>query len=120
MLKICISTILAFMLVGCTGKIQTNPLPDQSKVNLPRNYKSKFNVGVDKSLLEEFDRYAKFMLTNSNFDENSFVNHDEDVKINKQYDEAINPKPNVVNLWQKGLETADKGTKKESKRWKRF
>ena len=56
------------------------------------------------------------MLTNSNFDENSFVNHDEDVKINKQYDEAINPKPNVVNLWQKGLETADKGTKKESKR----
>ena len=106
MLKICLSTILAFMLVGCTGKIQTNPLPDQSK----------FNVGVDKSLLEEFDRYAKFMLTNSNFDENSFVNHDEDVKISKQYDEAINPKPNVVNLWQKGLETADKGTKKESKR----
>lgn len=116
MLKISLSVILAFMLVGCTGKIQTNPLPDQSKVNLPKNYKSKFNVGVDKSLLDEFDRYAKLMLTNSNFDENSFVNHDEDVKINKQYDEAINPKPNVVNLWQKGLETADKGTKKESKK----
>ena len=119
MLRVSLSVILAFMIAGCTGRIQTNPLPEQSKVNLPKNYKSKFNASVDRSLIDEFDRYAKLMLTNSNFDENSFVNHDEDVKINRQYNEAISPKPNI-NLWQKGLETADKGTKKESRKWKEF
>lgn len=114
MIKVGLSVALAFLLVGCTGKVQTNPLPEQSEVKLPKKYKSKFEVSVNKALIDEFDRYSRLMLTNQNFDEYSFINHDEELRINAHYKKATNPAPKTnSSLWQKGLETADKSGKKE-------
>ena len=114
MIKVGLSVALAFLLVGCTGRVQTNPLPEQSEVNLPKKYKSKFHVSVDKNLLDEFDRYSRLMLVNQNFDENSFINHDEDLKIDAHYKEATNPAPKInSSLWQRGLETVEKNDKRK-------
>lgn len=120
MIKIGLSVALAFMLVGCTGRVQTNPLPEQNEVKLPKKYKSKFEVSVDKALIDEFDRYSRLMLINPNFDEYSFINYDEELKINthhKEHKEMINQASKTnSSLWQKGLETAERSDKKKGEK----
>ncbi|HDX6248317.1 TPA: hypothetical protein RPW15_001474 [Campylobacter fetus subsp. venerealis] len=102
---------LALFFVGCSGKVQTNPLPKQEEIVIPSKYAKQRNVGINKSLINDFDRYAGLILSNKNFDDESVTNLDEDIKTQENYQEVTNPRPRV-NLWQSGLDIAKKKAKK--------
>nr|MBP3724313.1 hypothetical protein [Campylobacter sp.] len=58
MKSLIIAVISAFLLFGCSGKEQTNPLPDQKKFHLP-NSNSNFNNAVLKTQSEEYENYTR-------------------------------------------------------------
>ena len=106
---------LAIFFVGCSGKVQTNPLPKQEEIVIPSKYAKQRNVGISKSLIDDYDRYAGLILSNKNFDEDSVERLDEDIKTQANYQEITAPRPKV-NLWQSGLDIAQT----KAKKWKRL
>ncbi|QKF93222.1 hypothetical protein [Campylobacter sp. CCUG 57310] len=104
-------TLFAFVLVGCSGKVQTNPLPSQTETKIPRNYQFKQSGEIDKELLEDFNDYAKMIFSDKNSNDESISVFKEQQKTEENYQEIINPSPTPVNLWQSGLDVANKAKK---------
>lgn len=49
--------VLVFFLVGCSGKVQTNKIPNEVKWNLP-SQTQKYNNNVSSKYLVDFEEYA--------------------------------------------------------------
>ena len=50
---------IVLMITGCSGRVQTNPLPDQNKIYIPKGYKAP-KIDVNETALEhDFDRYVQ-------------------------------------------------------------
>ena len=60
MKKISLVLVLTFIFIGCSGKVQTNKIPDDKKYSLPKNYKQ---LSDREQLLElekvKYDEYAR-------------------------------------------------------------
>ncbi|MBR8466478.1 hypothetical protein KDE13_09040 [Campylobacter sp. faydin G-140] len=115
--------VASLCFTGCTFKTQTNPLPENNEVVLPRNYTFSKEGKISKEAKTDFDRYAKLILTDKNANEDSIQDLDETNFTELHYDKAINPhRYNRNSIWQTGLEiskrelddikTVEKGAKK--------
>lgn len=60
MKKISLVLVLTFIFIGCSGKVQTNKIPDDKRYSLPKNYKQ---LNDREQLLEiekvKYDEYAR-------------------------------------------------------------
>lgn len=60
MKKISLIFVVAFIFIGCSGKVQTNKIPDDKKYSIPTNYQ---HINDKEQLLEiekvKYDEYAK-------------------------------------------------------------
>lgn len=107
--------IFVIFFVGCTGRVQTNPLPKQSEVVIPSRYAKAKKVGIQRSVIDEYDRYARLMLSNPNSDENSIEILDENIKVEQNYQKTVVPKqsPKSMNIWERGRNIAEQNSKVE-------
>jgi len=107
--------ILVIFFAGCTGRVQTNPLPKQSEVVIPSRYAKAKKVGIQRSVIDEYDRYARLMLSNPNSDENSIEILDENIKVEQNYQKTVVPKqsPKSMNIWERGRNIAEQNSKVE-------
>ena len=102
--------IFVIFFAGCSGRVQTNPLPKQSEVIIPSRYAKAKKVGIQKFIIEDYDRYARLMLSNPNSDENSIEILDENIKVEQNYQRAVVPKqqtPKSMNIWERGRNIAE-------------
>lgn len=77
MKKYVLFVCLAYVLVGCSGKVQTNPLPDEKVFHLPKNQEYK-NPSVSNKQKESFDEYASSFFGRNGYNE-IMDNSDEEV-----------------------------------------
>jgi lipoprotein len=107
--------IFVIFFAGCTGRVQTNPLPKQSEVVIPSRYAKAKKVGIQRSVIDEYDRYARLMLSNPNSDENSIETLDENIKVEQNYQKTVVPKqsPRLMNIWERGRNIAEQNSKVE-------
>ena len=107
--------IFVIFFAGCTGLVQTNPLPKQSEVVIPSRYAKAKKVGIQRSVIDEYDRYARLMLSNPNSDENSIEILDENIKVEQNYQKTVVPKqsPKSMNIWERGRNIAEQNSKVE-------
>ena len=62
-MKLLILIIALFFFVGCSGKVQTNPLPDNKKFYLPDTEKKIVPKSESQAFYgDDFDRYARKVL----------------------------------------------------------
>ena len=110
------TAIISMLLTGCSLKTQTNPIPNESKINIPSNYEVIKNGVISQNVKDDFDRYAMLLLTNKNYTARNIENIDEENIVNLYYDKAINPHLyNRDNIWQTGLDIANRSFKKDNK-----
>jgi len=62
MKKIVIISLFALLVIGCSGKTQTNPLPRDNKLNLPNR---EFSLQNSIESTAELDEFVKSALTPS-------------------------------------------------------
>lgn len=107
--------IFVMFLTGCSGRVQTNPLPKQSEVVIPSRYAKAKKVGIQRSVIDEYDRYARLMLSNPNSDEDSIETLDENIKVEQNYQKTVIPKqsPKSMNIWERGRNIAEQNSKVE-------
>lgn len=54
--------LVVFIVCACTGKVQTNPLPQSSRWVVPPNYTMNLKREVDLEQIESFDIAAESIL----------------------------------------------------------
>ena len=114
MKKIILLAITGLFLVGCSGRVQTNPLPDDSKIHLPSGSSFAYENRISQAQKNDFDRFAYRVLRQKEILE---ISDDEEV-IETSNNAVIvqdfglqngKPKPVVKkapkNIWDKGLES---------------
>lgn len=60
-------SLAAFLFAGCTGKVQTNPIPDDNKFNLPNAKKFTYENNVSGDYIIDFQRFANAKLKDGNY-----------------------------------------------------
>lgn len=105
---------LSVIMVGCSSKVQTNPMPNQSKINVPNNYTATKNGKINEIVKKDFDDYAKLILLNKNADADSVIDYKERSFANLEYDKVANPNKYIKrnNIWQTGLDISNRELKK--------
>lgn len=109
--------VLAFMglfLAGCSGRVQTNPLPDDSKIHLPSGSSFSYQNRISQAQKDDFDRFAYRVLRQKEILE---ISDDEEVLETRNNAVIVQdfglqngkPKPVVKkapkSIWDKGLES---------------
>ncbi|OEZ15048.1 hypothetical protein [Campylobacter jejuni] len=52
--------LLIAVFLGCSGKVQTNPIPEPKKYSLPKiGWEDRLITEVPKKYIEDYDNYAK-------------------------------------------------------------
>lgn len=107
--------ILVLLFAGCSGRVQTNPLPKQGEVVIPSRYAKAKKVGIQKSVIDDYDRYARLMLSNPNSDESTIEALDQNMKVEQDYQKTVVPKqiPKSMNIWERGRNIAEQNSKVE-------
>jgi len=59
-------TLFLTFFIGCTGRVETNPIPNDKKFVLPIKNKHYSNT-IDKSYIIDFKRFARSKFTNTNY-----------------------------------------------------
>ena len=94
---------LAFLLFGCSGKVQTNPLPDDKVFHLPKNREYQ-EPSVSKKQKDDFNEYA-----GSFFGKNGLNEIMDNVKEQAQVKQTeIENFKKSNNIWGAGYERAKK------------
>lgn len=113
MKKLILLTITGIFLVGCSGRVQTNPLPDDSKIHLPSGTSFSYQNRISQKQKDDFDRFAYLVLRQKEILQ---VSDDEEIEISNNsvvvQDFGLqNGKPKPVikkvpkSIWDKGLES---------------
>jgi len=86
-----IAILILFVAVfnGCSGRVQTNPLPKENNLHLP-NYQFSFDNNVGSTSIAELNEYAKREFSGANTNTN--INSDE-----------------AKNIWEIGKEIDQRG-----------
>jgi len=77
-----IATIIIFFFYGCTGKVQTNPVPEQNEIYVPGSYEMTLKNDIHKDIMKEYDLFVKKTL--------------------------VEPKEANKNIWELGMERSIK------------
>lgn len=114
MKNLILTAMVTLFLVGCSGGVQTNPLPDDSKIHLPSGSSFSYQNRINQKQKDDFDRFAYRVLRQKEILE---ISDDEEV-IETSNNAVIvqdfglqngKPKPVVKkapkNIWDKGLES---------------
>ncbi|OCS21968.1 hypothetical protein CFVI97532_07145 [Campylobacter fetus subsp. venerealis cfvi97/532] len=56
-MRVLFIAIFALIFVGCSGKVQTNKIPNEKKWNLSAETK-KYNPSINTKYISEFEEYA--------------------------------------------------------------
>lgn len=110
---------LAFLFFGCSGKVQTNPLPDDKVFHLPKNREYQ-EPSVSKKQKDDFNEYAGSFFGKNGLNEimdNSDEEVEEDVRVREKVyvKEQAQVKQTEIenfkksnNIWGAGYERAKK------------
>lgn len=77
-MKYLIATIILLFVYGCSGKVQTNPIPEQNEVYVPKDYVMNLRSDIPKEVIKDYDLFVRKML--------------------------IEPKEAKKNIWELGME----------------
>ncbi|MDR1285367.1 MAG: hypothetical protein LBJ88_04115 [Campylobacteraceae bacterium] len=58
-MKYLIIFLVLFFIVGCSGRVQTNPVPKQDDITLPGNYDMKLNDTVSGSAIRDYEVFIE-------------------------------------------------------------
>jgi len=58
MKQLSIFFILIFM-VGCTGRVQTNPVPKEEETTFPRNYDMSLKGSVPSGIIKDYEAFIE-------------------------------------------------------------
>lgn len=108
---------LAFLLFGCSGKVQTNPLPDDKVFHLPKNREYQ-EPSVSKKQKDDFNEYAGSFFGKNGLNE-IMDNSDEEVENRVKEKVYVKEQAQVKqteienfkksnNIWGAGYERAKK------------
>ena len=56
--KILTFTLISAVFIGCSGKVQTNKLPDDKKWNIPNQSSGKSQMQISEELIKDYDEFA--------------------------------------------------------------
>lgn len=56
--KILTFTLISAVFIGCSGKVQTNKLPDDKKWNIPNQSSGKSQTQISEELIKDYDEFA--------------------------------------------------------------
>jgi hypothetical protein len=51
--------LVLFFTVGCSGRVQTNPVPKQSEITLPKNYDMGLNDVISEDIIHDFEVFIE-------------------------------------------------------------
>lgn len=60
-------SLVGFLFVGCSGKVQTNPITDDNKYNLPNAKKFTFDNNISEHYIIDFQNFANAKLKDENY-----------------------------------------------------
>jgi hypothetical protein len=46
-------------MAGCSGKVQTNPIPKQSDITLPKNYEMGLNNNISEDVIRDYELFIE-------------------------------------------------------------
>ena len=105
-------TAAMLFFVGCSGRVQTNPLPDESKIHLPTGSSFSYQNKISQRQKDDFDNFANRVLRQGQILEiteddetihnNTIIVQDYGLKQGKPV-EVKKPLPKTI--WDKGLES---------------
>ncbi|CAD7289533.1 hypothetical protein LMG7974_01610 [Campylobacter majalis] len=78
-MRILFITVIALLFMGCSGKVQTNKIPNEKRWNLPSS-SQKYNASISAKQIADFEEYsAEFFNqtigTNKGLNKNSSRNY---------------------------------------------
>lgn len=73
-----VATVIILFFYGCTGKVQTNPIPEQNEIYVPKNYEMTLREDIPKEVIRDFESFVKKTL--------------------------VEPKEESKNIWELGME----------------
>lgn len=105
---------LGVFLVGCSGRVQTNPLPDDSKIYLPNGSSFSYQNRISQKQKNDFNSFAYRVLKNKENVEINDIDEDLDTTNNvilvqdfgvQNGKPKPQPKQEPKIIWDKGLES---------------
>lgn len=109
--------VLAFVglfLVGCSGRVQTNPLPDDGKIHLPTGSSFSYQNKISQARKDDLDRFAYRILRQKEIleisDDEEFLETNNNVVITQNFKpqnikQKLATKKAPKSIWDKGLES---------------
>jgi hypothetical protein len=53
--------LVLFSIVGCSGKVQTNPVPKQNDMTLPKDYEVDLNNNIIEDVIRDYENYIEII-----------------------------------------------------------